>query len=116
MKNVIFLTQFKKERIYDVLSNSIELEYDKNLDYNIFQSIERLELMSMTKTGVKVEQTDEVSNELSKEQIQKLYLETKSLTDVKTEQPDEIEENFYSELMSTQTFTKAGNEGSDQDY
>lgn len=116
MKNVIFLTQFKKERTYDVISNSIELKYDKNLDYNILQSDNCLEQMSMTKTQVKLEQADEISNDLSMEQIKKLYLGTKSLTDVKTEQPDEIEENFYSELMSTQTFTKAGSEGSDQDY
>lgn len=70
----------------------------------------------MTKTQVKVEQPDEVSNELNNGQIHKLYLQTKSLTEVKAEQPDEIEENFYSELMATQTFTKTTNEGSDQDY
>lgn len=116
MNNIPFLTQFKKERTYDGVSNSIVLKYNRDLDYNIMQSSESMELMSMTKTQVKVEQPDEIANEYNNRQIHKLYLQTKSLTDVKAEQPDEIEENFYSELMATQTFTKTVNEGSDQDY
>lgn len=111
-----FLTQFKKERTDDILSNSIKLKYDTQLDYNILESKNGDMLMTMTKTQVKTEQPDEASNELSPEQLRKLYLQTKSITEVKSEQPDEIEEMFYQELMATQTFTKTINESSDEDF
>lgn len=114
--NSPFLTQFKKERIDDFLSNSIKLKYNNQLDYNILESKNDQVLMIMTTTKVKLEQPDEVPNEISAEQLRKLYLQTKSITEVKTEQPDEIEETFYQELMATQTSTSTVSEQLDKDY
>ncbi len=116
MNNIPFLAQFKKERTYDGVANSIELKYDRDLDYNILQSKGNMELMAVTNTRVKVEQPDEVANDFDFGKMYKLYLQTKTNSDIKIEQPDEIEENFYSEYMATQTLTKSINEGSDQDY
>ena len=116
MNNIPFLAQFKKERTYDGVSNSIELKYDRDLDYNILQSRGSMELMAMTNTRVKFEQPDEEAKDFNFGKMYNLYLQTKTNSDIKVEQPDEIEENFYSELMATQTITKSLNEGSDQDY
>ncbi|QQS37588.1 MAG: hypothetical protein IPM56_06440 [Ignavibacteriales bacterium] len=144
--NSPFLVQFKKQRSNEILLNSIELKYDSQLNYNILESKNDIELLTMTKTSVvKSEQPDEDSETLSKDklnrlysqtkiitevkteksenlvedlsssQLNKLYLQTKTITRVKSEQPDEIEDSLFQLLLSTQTFTKAIGEGSDED-
>jgi hypothetical protein len=114
--NSPFLTQFKRKRIDDGLSNSIVLKYNTKLDYNVFQSKDTSNLMTITKTQVKTEQPDDVDNELGEEQLRKLYLQTKTLTEVKKEQSDEIDEVLLSELIATQTSTRIINEAPDEDY